>query len=171
MEERKIIQAMVRNAVVAAIYFVLTVALAPISYGAIQVRIAELLMLLCFFRKDYIFGLTLGCALANIFSTLGMMDIVFGTLATFLSCLVICFCKQLVVAAMAPVVFNAFIVGAELYVVLEATQGYEFWIFAGEVALGELIALTVGYIIFMIFGKRSYFQRIIGTNQNFKFKF
>lgn len=171
MSEKQLIRTMVRNAVVAALYFALTVALAPISYGAIQVRIAELLMLLCFFRKDYIFGLTLGCLLSNVFSSLGPFDMLFGTLATFLACGTICFCRQLVLAAFMPVIFNGLIIGAEIYFLTDGATWEHFFIFAGEVALGELIALTVGYIIFMIFGKKVYFQNLIGTSQNFNFKF
>ena len=74
------------NAVVAALYFVLTIALGSLSYQAIQFRIAECLMLLCFFRKDFTWGLTIGCFLANLASPVGWPDWVFGTLATFLSC-------------------------------------------------------------------------------------
>ena len=70
------------NAVVAALYFVLTIALGSLSYQAIQFRIAECLMLLCFFRKDFAWGLTIGCFLANLASPVGWPDWVFGTLAT-----------------------------------------------------------------------------------------
>lgn len=171
MSDSQIIRCLVRNAVVAALYFVLTVALMPISYGAIQVRVAELLMLLCFFRKDYTFGLTLGCLLSNIFSSLGAFDMLFGTLATLISCLAISFCRHLVVAVFIPVIFNGLIVGSEIYFLTEGSSWYHFFIFAGEVALGELIALSVGYILFMIFGKKVYFQQIIGATQNFNFKF
>lgn len=171
MSDSQIIKVLVRNAAIAALYFVLTIALMPISYGAIQIRVAELLMLLCFFRKDYAFGLTLGCLLSNIFSSLGPFDMIFGTLATLLTCLSIGFCRHLFIAALIPVIFNGLIVGSEIYFLTEGASWTSFFIFAGEVALGELIALTVGYILFMIFGKKTYFQKIIGANQNFNFKF
>ena len=59
---RKITQ----NAVIAAMYFVITLISSPLSFGLIQFRISEFLMLLCFFRKDYVIGVTIGCFLSNL---------------------------------------------------------------------------------------------------------
>ena len=55
-----------QNGIVAAVYFVLTLACAGFSYGQIQFRVAEVLVLLCFFRPDFVLGVTLGCFLANL---------------------------------------------------------------------------------------------------------
>ena len=75
----------VKSALIAALYAVLTIILAPISYGPIQFRISEILVLLAFLDPIYIVGLTLGCLISNLFGGYGLMDITFGTLATFLS--------------------------------------------------------------------------------------
>ena len=53
-----------------------------ISYGAIQLRISESLSQLVVFSKKYWFPITLGVAIANIFSPLGIVDVFFGTLGT-----------------------------------------------------------------------------------------
>ncbi len=138
------------NAVVAALYFVLTIALGSLSYEAIQFRIAECLMLLPFFRKDFICGLTIGCFLANLVSPLGWPDIVFGTLATFLSCLAVSYLSpRLLVAAIYPVVFNALIVGAELTFVFDEPWS-AFWLNALYVGLGELAVMAAGYALFLL---------------------
>ena len=71
-----------RQALVAGIYVALTVALAPFSYGMIQVRVAEAMMLLCCRDKRYGIALTLGCAIANIFGGYGLADILICTAAT-----------------------------------------------------------------------------------------
>ena len=76
---------LVTTALVAAIYATLTLVLSAISYGPIQFRISEIMVLLPFIRKDYIWGLTIGCFLANIIGPYGVPDIIFGTTATFLS--------------------------------------------------------------------------------------
>ena len=73
-------------AVVAAAYAALTIALAPISYGAVQFRVSEALTILPFFIPGTVWGLTAGCVLANLF-TGNVFDIVFGSLATFLASL------------------------------------------------------------------------------------
>ena len=70
------------QALIAAIYVVLTVAIAPFSYGAVQFRISESLSQLVVFSKKYWFPITLGVAIANIFSPLGIVDVFFGTLGT-----------------------------------------------------------------------------------------
>lgn len=161
------IKTICRNGIVAAIYVALTYLTMPFSFGDIQFRVAEILMILVFFRRDYTIGLTLGCALANIYSTIGILDVLFGTLATLIACLVICFSKQLVVACLAPVIANAFIVGAELYFLLELP----FWPCVLSVGLGELAVMAVGYILFMFLRKNKHFMDVIGANRNLEFKF
>ena len=108
---------LVRCAVIAAVYVVLCLALAPFSYGAVQVRIAEALCLLPVFGTEYIVGVTLGCFLANLLGST-VIDVVFGTLATLLACLVTYKLRNVRVkglaipASLPPVVFNMLIVGA-----------------------------------------------------------
>ena len=80
------VHTLARCAVVAALYVALCLGLAPFSYGAVQVRVAEALCLLPVFGAEYILGVTLGCALANLLGST-MVDVLFGTLATFLACL------------------------------------------------------------------------------------
>lgn len=156
------VKAIANNALVAAIYVGLTLLTSSFSYMGVQFRIGEILLLLVFFRKDYSIGLILGCLIANMFSPLGLPDIIFGTLATALSVLMISVSKNIYIAALYPVVFNGLIVGAELYFVFE----YPFWINAFTVALGELVVLIVGVIIFQIIRKKPHFMEIIGANRN-----
>ena len=73
---------LVSTALIAAIYVVMTLAIAPMSFGMVQVRFSEMLMLMAFIDKKYAPGLALGCFIANCFSPFGMMDIVFGTTCT-----------------------------------------------------------------------------------------
>ena len=151
------------NAVVAALYFVLCLALGSLAYEAIQFRIAEALMLLCFFRKDFTWGLTIGCLLANLVSPLGWPDIVFGTLATLLSCLAISFLSPcLLVAALYPVIFNALIVGGELTFLF----GDFFYINALYVGIGELVVLACGYALFMLLMRNKAFMKALAPERH-----
>ena len=161
--KNELLRSITRNAVVAAIYVVITIATSSISFGMIQVRVAEALMLLCFFRRDYIWGLTLGCLIANLFSPMLPWDLIIGTAATFLSCLCICFMKRLFIAALFPVIFNAFMVAGELHFIL----GEGYWISAGFVGLGEFIAVCIiGYALFMILWRRAKALEVFGANRN-----
>ncbi len=74
-------------ALIAAIYVVLVYAFKPISFSYIQVRIAETLTILPYFTPAGIPGITIGCLLANILTGADVLDIIFGTLATFLGAL------------------------------------------------------------------------------------
>ncbi len=72
----------VRIAIIAALYFVLTFFVPAISYGPLQFRIGEALTVLPVIFPEAIFGLTLGCLVANVFSPYAWFDVLFGTLAT-----------------------------------------------------------------------------------------
>lgn len=150
--------------VVAAIYVVLTIVGGDLSYGPIQFRVAEALMLLCFFSKDYILSLTLGCFIANIYSTVGLIDTVVGTSATLIAGFLIYLFRKdnslsrMIVCSLFPVVANGFLVGAELNLVLK----FPFWLSVGEVALGEFVCVTVlGVILFKLLSKNKGFMKLI----------
>ena len=123
-------------------------------------------MLFCFFNKKYTIGLTLGCLIANLFSPLGILDIGFGTAATLLSCLCIMFCKHLIVAIWFPVIFNATLVAAELYLI-----GEPYWWSFLWVAIGEFTVMVIAYIVFFILRKNQTFFKAIRATQNTEFKF
>ena len=156
----------VQNGLLAALYVAITYLLAPISFWAIQFRLSEILVLACFFDKKKIVGLTLGCFLSNLVSPLGLMDVGFGTLATFLACLGIIFSKHLIVAILFPVVCNGIIVGLELYLI-----GEPLWFSMGMVALGELGVMIIGYIIVFIVRRNKGFLKAVRATQNTDFKF
>ena len=106
------VRKLARCGMVAALYVVLCMALQPFSYGAVQVRVAEALCLLPVFGAEYIFGVVLGCFLANLLGST-IVDVIFGTLATLLACLVtyrlrnIRFKGLALAASLPPVLFNA----------------------------------------------------------------
>ncbi len=163
MQEHGKIKRMAYAAVIGAAYAALTMALAPISYGPIQMRVSEVLCVLPFFLPCATWGLFIGCMTANLISAAGVWDVVFGSLATLSSCLCIQALRQrgrgarswprIVLAMLMPVVWNAFIVGAMLTWSFTDTPVFrfskQFWIFAAEVGLGELIVMFVLGIPFL----------------------
>lgn len=76
------IQYLAQGSIIAAMYVVLTVLFAPISFGAIQLRVAECLTILPLFTPAAIPGLFVGCLLANILGGGIMLDVIFGSIAT-----------------------------------------------------------------------------------------
>ena len=128
---------MAQSAIVAALYVVLTWVLAPISYGAIQFRISEILMLLVVFQPKFAPALILGCFLSNTTSSLGWYDMVFGTLATALAVLPMMKIKRMELAALFPVISNALIVSLELWLAFQEPYGLS----VVTVGLGEAVVL------------------------------
>ncbi|MBO1264219.1 QueT transporter family protein [Proteiniclasticum sp. SCR006] len=119
--------------------------LLPFSYLGVQFRIAEILVLLVFIDKRYIYGLTLGCLIANLGSPLGPVDVIFGTLATLIALLLISKTKNLFVATLWPAVVNGIIIGLLLYYLLDLP----FFLSAAQVFFGEFVVVTlIGYFLF-----------------------
>lgn len=166
---------MVKIALSAALYAALTVAIAPLAYGAIQFRFSEVLVLLAFFSPDYIIGMTLGCLIANLFSPMALLDVPFGTAATLLSVIGIWKCRSLAestgcfsqprmglcmaLASLFPVICNGIIVGFELLVAFQEPL----WFSMLTVALGEMAVVTViGVPVFLTVSRIPSLLRLIG---------
>ena len=141
------IKKLVTTALVAAIYATLTLVLGAISYGPIQFRVAEIMVLLPFIKKDYIWGLTIGCFLANIIGPYGVPDIIFGTTATFLSVYAVYMTSKmmdgkkyaLLVSSIWPTVINAIIIG----IMLNIFFGLPLMLSMAQVGFGQFVVITI----------------------------
>lgn len=158
-------------AMIAAVYTVVSLALAPFSFGNIQVRIAEALTLLPLIFKQGIYGVTLGCFLTNLLGAVlgmnptGLLDSVVGTLAT----LGAAYCTYAlrdkkvgnipVLSILMPVIFNGIVVGIELGVLYFPESVVTGSIICGfEVAVGELISVVIGWFLIQALGKTKLFK-------------
>ncbi len=81
MNDKKVLF-LVQAAAIAAVYIVLTMIFAPISFGEVQIRISEALTVLPYFTPAAIPGLFVGCLLGNFLGGAILPDIIFGSLAT-----------------------------------------------------------------------------------------
>lgn len=142
-------------AMIAAVYAVLTIILAPISFGPLQVRIAEAMTVLPFFYPQAIPGLYIGCMVANIYGGYGPIDIFGGSAITLLAALLTFWLrrfKKLWLAPLPPIVLNAFGVGYYLHILTDTPV----WLCIGSVALGQFVSCFVlGLILLYIIKKRS----------------
>ncbi len=158
-----------KKALVVGIYVGLTFAFSFLAYGDIQFRIAEALVLLVFFKRDYAIPLIFACLIANLASPLGIVDLVFGTAGTALAVLGISlisrskklFRKPLIalfIASLMPVIANALLVGLELHLFLDLP----FWMSAASVAFGEFVVVSVfGVMLFSVLGQNKTFLHLI----------
>ncbi len=145
-------------AIIAAMYAVLTIGqnmLLPGSASmAVQFRVAEVLTVLAIYTPVAIPGLTIGCVIANISSvaTLGVYDMVFGSIASLLAALTMYGLRNVrfktlpLAAILMPALWNGLIVGFEIDFFFVGNLSFNFVDFlvqGGLVALGELAVLIV----------------------------
>ena len=98
-------------ALIAALYAAITVVLAPISYGPMQVRISEALTILPLFTPAAIPGLFVDCIIANIMGGAVILDVIFGSAATLIGAVgTRMLRKKRYLAPIPPVVSNTLIV-------------------------------------------------------------
>lgn len=160
-----------RVAMIAAIYTVISLVLAPITYGPIQVRIAEALTLLPLIYTPSIYGVTIGCFLTNLIGAItgvnptGIMDSIIGTTATLLAALGTYYFRNHkihgipVLSILMPVLFNFIFIGMELsYLLFPEDFIRGFLICGAEVAVGEFISVVIGYFIIKILKNTKLFQ-------------
>lgn len=147
---------LVRMAAAAAIYVAVTLSVAPLSFGAVQFRLSEVLTLLCFYKTEYCYALILGCAISNLFSPLGMLDMFFGVMSTVFSVVGIRYCKKLWTASLFPTISMVFIAW-EL-----ALIGEPFWFSLLTTAIGEFTVVTLlGVPLFTYLQRNRFFRETI----------
>lgn len=150
---------MAKTAIIASLYVALTIISYPFSYGMIQFRISEILMLLCFYNKKYTTSCVIGCLIANLFS-FNLIDCIFGTLATFLACIIMSKIKNRYISSLMPVLFNAVIIGLELYFYLDLPLIYSML----GVAVGEIVVVTIiGNLLCYFIEKNNQLMELITT--------
>ena len=148
--------------VIGGMYAALCLLLAPISYGAVQVRVAEALTILPVFTPAAIPGLTVGCLLANLLAggAAGAWDWLFGTLTTLAAAWMTRALRNVtvkgmpIVATLPPIVLNAAVIGAEIAVM--GNQLSLFWLFAAQIAAGQTVACLGGGLALHAALKRVY---------------
>lgn len=146
------------QALIAALYVVLTVSNLSFSYGAIQFRFSEALMQLVVFSPLYWLPLTLGVAIANFFSPLGIVDVFFGTLGTGLALAVAVFIFKIIKNRIARHIINVVL----YLIVCMPIIAYEISIFSGENAarvpfewdafVSIYLSLLLSQVIVMVIG-------------------
>ena len=100
------------SGIAAGLYVAVTVLTASFAYGNIQFRIADALCLLVSIEPTLTVGLTLGCLIANLFSTVSALDIIIGTAGTLLGCLLTVHIKKTWLLPIPTILSNAVLVGA-----------------------------------------------------------
>ena len=128
MKNNKQILFLTEAGVIAALYAVLTyvAAMFNLAYGPVQFRFSEALTVLPVFTPAAVPGLAIGCLISNIGSSLGIVDMVFGTLATLLAAITGRLLRKITIkgipllSVLMPVIFNAVVIGLEIAALSDA---------------------------------------------------
>ena len=156
---------LVQAAAIAAVYVVLTMLFAPISYGEVQVRVSEALTVLPFFTPAAVPGLAVGCLIANILGGGILPDIIFGTLATLIGAVLSYYLrKNHWLVPVPPIIANALIIPS----VLRFGYGVSLpiWMMMLTVGLGEVISCGVLGML-LLFALDRYKGKIFRQEQTF----
>lgn len=146
-----------KMAVVTGLYVAVTIVLSAVSFGAIQFRIAEMFNYLPLFNKRYTVAVTLGVAIANLASPLGIVDVLFGSISTLIVLLIcravtkniISLKKKMIITALI-FAFSMFTVAGQLTVFYQAPFFFN-WLIIG---LGELLSMSLGGGLIYLINRR-----------------
>jgi uncharacterized membrane protein len=146
-----------KMALITSLYVVVTVGLSVISFGAVQIRLSEMFNYFALYNKRYIWAITLGVAIANFSSPNGLIDVVVGSVCTFLVLLMSVYVTKSIQTMKYKLVLTAIVFAVSMFTVagqLTFLYGLPFfynWLIIG---LGELLSMTVGGMIVYTLGKK-----------------
>lgn len=131
-----------RAAVIAALYFALSVAFNAIAFGPVQFRVSEILVLLPLIFPEAIPGLAIGCFFTNFFfSPFGVFDMVLGMLATLIGAIgTYLLRRRPFLATLPPIVANTLLVPL-IFVLNDASTVYYLAMF--EILASQIITCIV----------------------------
>ncbi|MCO6018618.1 MULTISPECIES: QueT transporter family protein [Carnobacterium] len=138
---------LVTNAIVAALYVAVTAVLAPLSFGAVQLRFAEMFNHLVVFNKKYIIGIVAGVFISNLFfSSLGVYDLVFGVGQSLLALLITSGLIRKINNVWIKMTINTIIFSLTMAIIaweLVLVFGLPFWATYLTTGIGEMIVLVL----------------------------
>jgi uncharacterized membrane protein len=141
-----------RVGVIAGVYVVVTVLLAPISFGPIQLRISEALTVLPIIFPEAVSALFIGVLISNIYGGLGMYDVVFGSIITLIAAYVSWRFRHNTIAYLSPVVFNGLFVSLYLHMLFK----WPYWLTVLSISASEaVVVFALGFPLIRYLRPRS----------------
>lgn len=153
------------TAIIAALYLAVTILVAPISFGQVQFRIAEIFNHLVAFNPRYMLGVVLGVFISNfLLSSVGPIDLIFGVGHTIITLGVFIIICKFVKNIWARLVINTFLFTFTMFIIafqLNLVLDFPFWETWLFVAAGEFVVLAVGVPIMYKLNKRLDFKNLM----------
>lgn len=162
--KKMVLKDLILQTMIAAIYVVLVYVFQFASFGLIQFRIAEVLMILVLFDKKSVIGLTIGCFFANLLGGAILLDVIFGTVATTIAAVLMIITKKWIwLSFLMPAIINGIIVGILL------TYAYDLgmlYITIPSVFIGEFLVLfVIGLPLYRALKDNSHFLELFNQKK------
>ena len=152
------------TAIIAALYIAVTMLVAPFGFTQVQFRLSEMFNHLVAFNPRFSIGIILGVFIANLFSPLGLYDLVFGVGHSIITLSIFIFICKFVKNIVARLVINSLLFTATMFIIaFELNLALELpflWTWV-TCAAGEFVVLAVGAPIMYQLNKRLQFKKLI----------
>lgn len=156
---------LVMNALVAALYVVVTLVVAPFGFSAIQFRLSEIFNHLIVFNKKYFFGIAIGVFLANLMLSPMKADLIFGVGHTVVSLLIVMAIGTVVKNKLTLMLINAFVFSFNMFIIaymlkffggLENEAFLPLW---GMLGIEELVTMLITIPIILLIARSINFEK------------
>ncbi|HLQ96749.1 MAG TPA: QueT transporter family protein [Pseudogracilibacillus sp.] len=153
------VQTLLMNAAIAALYFVVTLVVAPFGFTHIQFRLSELFNHLVVFNKKFFIGIIGGVFLANLFLSPMKADLLFGLAHSAISLGITIFLARYIANKMTLMLINTIIFSFNMFIIaymLKVFAGFEFsFLFIwGTSAASEFLMMGAAIPVVYLLNKR-----------------
>lgn len=160
------IRTVVVNALVAALYFVVTAVVAPFGFLHVQFRLSELFNHLIVFNKKYFYGIILGVLISNIILSPTKADVFFGVLHTAISLGITLIFAKFVKNKIALMLINTTVFSVNMFII-----AYMLKVFVGlpdafsllwlTLGISEFVTMALAILIIYLLNKRLKIEKLI----------
>ena len=155
----KKIRYLTQAAIVAALYVVLTLFSKPLTFGFVEVRFSEALCILPFLMPSSVWGLFIGCFIANIFNG-SIIDILVGSLATLIGAYLASKVKTKWLCPIPTILSNTVLIPFVIMNYSGVWNISSYMLAAGGVLASEIASVyIVGMILLLALEKNKLFKR------------
>ena len=155
----KKIRYLTEAAIVAALYVVLTLFSKPLTFGFVEVRFSEALCVLPFLMPNSVWGLFIGCFIANIFNG-SIIDILVGSLATLIGAYLASKIKIKWLCPIPTILSNTILIPFVIMNYSGVWNISSYMLAAGGVLVSEIASVyIVGMILLLALEKNKLFKR------------
>lgn len=150
--------------IIAALYMAVTLLVAPFGFTEIQFRVSEMFNHLVAFNPRYMLGIIIGVFIANLFSPLGIYDLIFGVGQSVITLAIFIFICKFVKNIWLRLMINTFLFTCTMFIIafeLNIALKLPFLWTWFTCAVGEFVVLAVGAPIMYLLNKRLNFKDFI----------